>query len=242
MRYIHLGDGAAVAWEPTTELICTYCRQALDTSTVRHRGLDSVNFLWDINDEPACFRRNDYWYLHKRCMGIESALIRRGARIDWGAHEMFYVLGLYRTAWKNVDSVCAYLKKAMLPGAYEAMRAQWLPESQAPVKARPPVPQTIIKPLKPLAPRMFRPGHVYLLHAMGTNRIKIGRSQSATMRHAHLNTASPFPLALLRTIVTSDMVHLETMLKNRYRVYQRHNEWFELPPGVLADLLEETFE
>ena len=84
-------------------------------------------------------------------------------------------------------------------------------------------------------------GHVYILLAEGTQRIKIGRSFSASVRFETLQTASPYPLKLLRSIASDDVITLETLLHRRYRTYRRHREWFDLPYDLLMELLHEDF-
>ena len=86
-----------------------------------------------------------------------------------------------------------------------------------------------------------QPGHVYILLAEGTQRIKIGRSFSASVRFETLQTASPYPLKLLRSIASNDVISLETLLHRRYRTYRRHREWFDLPYDLLMELLHEDF-
>jgi hypothetical protein len=86
-----------------------------------------------------------------------------------------------------------------------------------------------------------QPGFVYILLAEGTQRIKIGRSFSASVRIETLQTASPYPLKLLRSIASDNVIVLETLLHRRYRTYRRHREWFDLPYDLLMELLHEDF-
>jgi hypothetical protein len=85
-------------------------------------------------------------------------------------------------------------------------------------------------------------GIVYILHAEGTERIKIGRSIYATPRIEALQTASPFPLTVLRKIPTQDIAQLERALHKRYAPYRQYREWFTLPVPLLMALLEEQFD
>jgi hypothetical protein len=84
-------------------------------------------------------------------------------------------------------------------------------------------------------------GHVYIFQAVGTRRIKIGRSARLRERHHTIHTASPYPVALLRAIATEDAHALERALHQRYERYRQHREWFELPPEDLLALLREDF-
>lgn len=90
-------------------------------------------------------------------------------------------------------------------------------------------------------PPPLSPGIVYILHATGTPRIKIGYTSSFTVRLETLQTASPYPLRVLRTIETQYAVALEAALHRRYASYRKHGEWFELPMNILQELLSETF-
>lgn len=85
------------------------------------------------------------------------------------------------------------------------------------------------------------PGSVYLIDAVGSGHTKIGRSGTALARLDSLETASPYPLKLLRQINTKDAGALERQLHRRYGAYKVHREWFELPADVLAALLTEEF-
>jgi hypothetical protein len=92
------------------------------------------------------------------------------------------------------------------------------------------------RPLPPLSP-----GIVYILHAQGTPRIKIGYTSALTVRLETLQTASPYPLRVLRSIPTQYAVALEAALHRRYASYRKHGEWFELPMAILQELLSEAF-
>jgi hypothetical protein len=105
-------------------------------------------------------------------------------------------------------------------------------------------------PTQPYLPPSFRwfrrpggaeAGFVYIVQAEGTPRIKIGQTRRRGMRLQQLATSSPFPLALLREIITADVRSLEKALHQRYDRYRLHGEWFELPAHVLEDLLQEVF-
>lgn len=85
-------------------------------------------------------------------------------------------------------------------------------------------------------------GIVYILHAEGTERIKIGRTTLAEPRIKDLQTASPFPLTVLRKIPTQDIAQLERALHTRYAPYRQHREWFTLPVHLLMALLDEQFD
>ena len=84
-------------------------------------------------------------------------------------------------------------------------------------------------------------GIVYIVHAEGTTRIKIGRSALPGPRLASLETASPYRLKVLRQIPAQDSAFLERLLHQRYKRYRQKGEWFELPIDVLHALLQEDF-
>jgi Meiotically up-regulated gene 113 len=106
---------------------------------------------------------------------------------------------------------------------------------QAPQKTeRPLKPPKEPKPRKP-----GKPGHVYLIEAVGSERIKIGHGESAHKRLRQLGTGAPFPLRLLHSIPATDSFAFEQELHARYEVYKVWKEWYILPPAVLAALLKE---
>jgi hypothetical protein len=70
-------------------------------------------------------------------------------------------------------------------------------------------------------------GWVYLLHAQGTNRYKIGRSVNPVARHQALNKQSPLSLTFLDCFWTVDCVEDEECLHVVNHSYRIHGEWFE---------------
>src|SRR5262245_61294482 len=84
-------------------------------------------------------------------------------------------------------------------------------------------------------------GMVYVIHAQGTGRIKIGHSGNFGLRLSTLQTASPYPLVVVKKIRTADHATLEQQLHERFAAYRQHGEWFELPQDVLMAFLGESF-
>jgi hypothetical protein len=185
---------------------------------------------------PDPLKEGKYWYMHKRCSRVEGAL-----QVTWGWHPMYWLLGQDKVMNNHFGNLQKYLRKIMPPGAYDALYEAWLPALKPP-KAPKRVPTPALRPTPP--PKTMRTpqaGHVYLIEATGTDRIKIGHGTSAQRRLKGLSTGSPFPLRLLRAITTEDSLKLEQALHARYAMYKVHNEWFVLPAEVLAALLEEIF-
>lgn len=71
-------------------------------------------------------------------------------------------------------------------------------------------------------------GYVYLIHAEGTNRYKIGRSINPLKRYEQLQGQSPFPLRVENCVWSPDSVLLEKQLHDRFCDFRVHGEWFEL--------------
>jgi len=74
-------------------------------------------------------------------------------------------------------------------------------------------------------------GHVYLLHAVGTDRYKIGMTQQGRMakRFNELNGAqASHPLENIKVINVSDRHQVEAELHQRFKAFRVHGEWFEL--------------
>lgn len=80
------------------------------------------------------------------------------------------------------------------------------------------------------------PGFVYVIHAVGTNRVKIGYSADPANRLSELQTASPFPLDLVGTRPgTPDM---ERGLHRHLYKHHRVGEWFEIEPKQALRIVE----
>lgn len=242
MPVIALSGGRGVLWEPTTDLLCTYCRKPVDVSTLMKPTIEAANFVFDFGTPPDDpLRRGEYWYLHKRCSRIEGGLIREGATIHWGMHPMGWVLGIDKHIMNGFGDLSKHLSKRMPPGVYDSLYSAW--EPAIPVRFRKRVQRSALHSIpEAVVPMLVRPGIVYILQAAGTPRIKIGRTTMAPIRLETLQTASPYPLLTLRTIPATDGVYLETLLHRRYDRYRRHGEWFELPHALLEALLQEQFD
>lgn len=72
-----------------------------------------------------------------------------------------------------------------------------------------------------------REGWVYLIHAIGTSRYKIGRSVNPVKRYETLKGQSPYPLQVVSTTFSLDAIADEDALHRYYSKYRAHGEWFE---------------
>ena len=82
---------------------------------------------------------------------------------------------------------------------------------------------------------MAERGYVYFLQAVGSTRVKIGKTKDIEKRlRAFRGYQHPFPLRVLRVESVEDMHGVERAYHRHYAVYRVHQEWFELPPDVLA--------
>lgn len=73
-----------------------------------------------------------------------------------------------------------------------------------------------------------RRGWVYVIHATGTNRYKIGRSTEPEARLKQLNQKqSPYPLELVEKFWSIDAITDEQGLHKSLADFQVHGEWFE---------------
>ncbi len=86
-----------------------------------------------------------------------------------------------------------------------------------------------------------KPGYIYLIHAQGTNRYKIGlTTRSVEQRFAELNgSQSPYPLELLEVISTDNVTTTEGYLHSKFSLQRRHGEWFEFTNWQLREVLRE---
>lgn len=70
--------------------------------------------------------------------------------------------------------------------------------------------------------------YVYLLHAQGTNRFKIGHSQDPIRRQNAINNASsPFPIKLITCYLSPDAHNEEQKLHREFKERRVYGEWFE---------------
>lgn len=78
---------------------------------------------------------------------------------------------------------------------------------------------------------MARSGNIYLIHAEGTHRYKIGKTTRCPyLRLEELNREqSPFDLKLVNYYQTDDIDYQESRLHNLAGKYKVRNEWFEIP-------------
>jgi len=72
-------------------------------------------------------------------------------------------------------------------------------------------------------------GYIYLFHATGTNRYKIGLTQrTPEERLKEVNSKqSPFPVEYIESIYTDNVVEVEKELHQRFADNNVHKEWFE---------------
>jgi len=73
-------------------------------------------------------------------------------------------------------------------------------------------------------------GYVYLIHAVGTDRYKIGRSINPPVRLETLKKQSPYPLQILECFWTPDAIADEKYFHNREYLapHRKFGEWFEV--------------
>lgn len=70
-------------------------------------------------------------------------------------------------------------------------------------------------------------GYVYLVHAVGTDRYKIGRSVNPVARLEQLKGQSPYPLQILECFWSPDAAADEKGLHERFANNRVYGEWFE---------------
>lgn len=72
------------------------------------------------------------------------------------------------------------------------------------------------------------PGFIYLIHAVGSNRYKIGRTARIESRLARLKAQAPYPMELIHHFWTDDSTGMEATLHTKFQSKRVHGEWFEL--------------
>jgi hypothetical protein len=87
-----------------------------------------------------------------------------------------------------------------------------------------------IKPIKPpLEPSVYLIG--------GNGYVKIGIATNVKNRFSSLQTASPFPLKLLKTWKCIDAREKEYKLHMKFETFRQSGEWFLLPVEILHELM-----
>ena len=77
-------------------------------------------------------------------------------------------------------------------------------------------------------------GFVYLIHAEGTSRFKIGRSQYPEIRVAQIQKQSPYKLILVSQWWSPDCFYTEAKLHERYAEHRIFGEWFNFSEELFA--------
>ncbi|MGL4620000.1 MAG: GIY-YIG nuclease family protein [Chroococcidiopsis sp.] len=72
-----------------------------------------------------------------------------------------------------------------------------------------------------------REGWIYLIHAEGTNRYKIGRSINPIARASEIQKQSPYPLKIVESTWTLDAPSDEAKLHRLFADYRIFGEWFD---------------
>jgi Meiotically up-regulated gene 113 len=234
--------------QETIALICAQCRKPL-----RKDEYDMLNFAWPY--QKGIKGGGPYFLLHKLC--THSYEIR---------HAMIGIVELPDIFNPKQNDAKSFLRAPLLrclndffQPRHEPVRLKFgkdvwvgnanhltlLPKEEAKKQeksrksllktSKPPV----AKEAKPKPRKSGKPGYVYLIEAVGSERIKIGHGESAHKRLRQLGTGAPFPLRLLHSIPATDSLAFEQELHARYEVYKVWKEWYILPPDVLAALLKE---
>lgn len=75
-------------------------------------------------------------------------------------------------------------------------------------------------------------GFVYIIHAVGTNRIKIGFTADLKRRLKALQTAAPYPLQMLASWPGTEA--RERRVHRYLSQFRKVGEWFEVPPFTVG--------
>ena len=84
-------------------------------------------------------------------------------------------------------------------------------------------------------------GFIYLIHAVGTDRYKIGlTTRHPEARLSELNSSqSPFPLELVDWFETDNVTADEGYLHEKFASYRVHGEWFKFDSKALNKVRRE---
>jgi len=86
-----------------------------------------------------------------------------------------------------------------------------------------------------------KPGYIYLIHAVGSDRYKIGlTTRSVEARLAELNSSqSPYPLELIDWFETPNVTENEAYFHEKYSAHRVHGEWFSFDKKTLKEVRRE---
>lgn len=73
-----------------------------------------------------------------------------------------------------------------------------------------------------------KPGYIYVVHAVNTDRYKIGKSVNPRNRLVSLSKQAPYKLKLLSSFAVQDMSKAEKQLHHHFVDKQVNSEWFQL--------------
>ncbi|WP_292808715.1 GIY-YIG nuclease family protein [Nostoc sp. JL23] len=90
----------------------------------------------------------------------------------------------------------------------------------------------------PQVERFFKTDTVYLIHAKGTIRYKIGyTNRPFEQRLAELSSGqSPYPLIAIKTILVEDAHTIELGLHHKFSSFRYYGEWFEFTNHQLKEV------
>jgi hypothetical protein len=77
-------------------------------------------------------------------------------------------------------------------------------------------------------------GYVYIVHGIGTNYVKVGRTAELAHRLRDIGAGVPFPIRVLFVELVHDMEKEEALLKLRFQAFHVRGEWFELDAETLS--------
>ena len=81
-----------------------------------------------------------------------------------------------------------------------------------------------------------KPGYIYVIHAVNTDRYKIGKSINPNNRLVSLSKQAPYKLKLLFSFAVQDMSRAEKQLHQHFVDKQVNSEWFQLSNDDIEDL------
>jgi len=79
---------------------------------------------------------------------------------------------------------------------------------------------------------------IYVIHAVGTNRVKIGFSSDPQRRLVALQTGSSFPLAIIG--VRAGSLKLEQAIHGQLQDCRVEGEWFDIAPDEALKIVQDA--
>lgn len=146
--------------------------------------------------------------------------------------------------WESINNIadkCRINRKTVMNAIASLLKMEMIKQIKQPGKCdgyELTEPNTWINPQEAaLLPDIGKPGWVYLIEAIGSNRYKIGRTNNVEKRIADLSKQSCFPLVVVGVVFVNNPIEFELNLHKQCGESRVHGEWFHLSYETVKAIL-----